>query len=206
MRLASSSNLLLRSRDRLRIPGLRTTVYRSKGGLWFPAVDLVIATRDNCLALLRRVAGPHAGWAELIPAANIITDAGDIHLAQQAAGESPTNAFGIWEQCSAGTPAKGADRSDFTPIASSQLAQDATYPKTNDGDADNTGAGTDVLTSRASYSAASFNHAAITHAIRTNLTPGASEPILTGFAWAASINKTASDTLKVFHNATFTGV
>jgi hypothetical protein len=203
---ALRSNILLRFRDRLRIPGLRTRVYRSRGGLWFPETSLVIRRDQNCLALLRRVLGPDAGWAELIPASNIITDAGDIHLAQKAAGEAATNAFGIWEQCSAGTPAKGANRSAFTAIASSQLAQDATYPKTNDGDADNTGAGTDVLTSRASYSAASFNHAAITHAIRTNASPGASEPILTGFAWAASINKAATDTLKVFHNATLNGI
>lgn len=200
------SNLLIQRRVRLNIPGLRTTVYRRRGGLYFPEHSHVLDPRQNCLALLRRVLGPDAGWAELIPAANIITDAGDIHLAQKAAGESPTNAFGIWEQCSAGTPGKSANRSSFTAISGSQLAQDATYPKTNDGDADNTGAGTDVLTSRASYSAASFNHAAITHAIRTNTSPGASEPILTGFAWASSINKAATDTLKVFHNATFNGV
>jgi hypothetical protein len=63
-----------------------------------------------------------------------------------------------------------------------------------------------VRTSRASYSAASFNNSAITHAWITNPSPGSSEPLYTGFAWASSINKTSSDTLKVFHNATITGV
>jgi len=196
------SSALVRVRARLRIPGLVTRVFRSRGGLWFPEYDTVLDPRHNCLALLRQ----GNGAALLIPGENIVTDAGDIFLAQRAAAETPTNTFTTWEQCSAGTPGKAANRGSFTAIASSQLVQDTGYPKTNDNDADNTGAGTDVRTSRASYSAASFAHAAITHAIITNPTPGATEPILTGFAWAASINKTSQDTLKVFHNATMNGV
>jgi hypothetical protein len=186
---------------RMHLPGFLNAVYETRAGLWVPLFDAVVPRHRNVLAILGTPRGKL-----LIPGSNIVTDAGDVFLAQRSAAESPTNAFTTWEQCSAGTPAKGANRSAFTAIGSSQLAQDGTYPKTNDDDTDNTGAGTDVRTSRASYSAASFSHAAITHAIITNTTPGASEPILTGFAWAASINKTASDTLKVFHNATVNGV
>lgn len=190
---------LSRIRTRLGLPSLRTPVYRSRAGLWVGGE--LVHPRQNCIALL---SGPRGRF--LFAGENIVTTAGDVFLAQRAAAETPTNAFGVWEMASAGTPGKAANRASFTPIASSELAHDATYPKTNDGDADNTGAGTTVRTSRASYSAASFAHAAITHAIITNATPGASEPILTGFAWSASINKTASDTLKVFHNLTLLGV
>ncbi|MHC4997337.1 MAG: hypothetical protein ACYTGQ_20100 [Planctomycetota bacterium] len=117
-----------------------------------------------------------------------------------------TNVFGIHELASAGTPGKAADRSGFTVIASTQKAHAATYPKTNDGDADNTGAGVDVVTWLASYTKGDFNHGAITHGIITNATPGATEPILTGYAFAASFAKTADDTLKVFVNHTMNGV
>lgn len=186
---------------RKHLPQFLNKVYETRAGLFVPLFDAFLPKHQNCLAVLGTPRGKL-----LIPGHNIVTDAGDIYFAQRSAGESPTNAFTTWEQCSAGTPGKAANRSNFTAIGSSQLAQDGTYPKTNDGDTDNTGAGVDVRTTRASYSAASFSHAAITHAIVTNTTPGASEPILTGFAWAASINKTASDTLKVFHNGTLNGV
>lgn len=184
------------------LPNLLTRVLRSKGGIWFPEVDHVADPSRNVLALVTR---PDGGRI-LVPAANIVTDAGDLHYAQRCAGETPTNAFTYWEMGSAGTPGKSANRSNFTPIASSGQAQDAGYPKTNDGDADNTGAGTDVRTTRVSYTAAAFSHAAITHGVVTNTSPGASEAILSGWAWAASINKTSADTLKCFLNHTLNGI
>ena len=186
---------------RVHLPGFINKVYETAHGIIVPAFDAWVPKHHNCLAVLGT-----PGGKIIIPGHNIITDAGDLFLAQRAAAESPTNGFTTWEQCSAGTPGKAANRSNFTAIGSSQQAQDGTYPKTNDGDSDNTGAGTDIRTTRCSYTAASFSHAAITHAIITNTSPGASEPIYTGFAWAASINKTSADTLKVFHNATMTGV
>lgn len=186
----------------LQLPGLLTRVFRSQGGLWFPDYDHVVNRRDNVLAVLRRPWGDKI----LIPAHNIVTDAGDVFYAQRGAAETPTNAFTTWEMHSAGTPGKTANRSNFTAIASSQQVQDATYPKSNDSDGDNTGAGTEVRTTRVSYTAASFTHAAITHGIVTNTTPGASEPILSGWAWVASINKTSADTLKAFLNHDMEGV
>ena len=201
------SNILIRTRDRLNIPGLVTRVFRTaSGGLWFPEHDAVLDPKLNALALLRRVSGPQMGRAILIPGANIVTTAGNVHLAQKACGETPTNLFTYWEQASAGTPGVSATRAGFTAIGSSSAVQDATYPKTSDGDADNTGAGATVRTSRVSYSAGAFTHAAITHAYITNLALGASEPLFAGWAWASSINKTSADTLKCFHNATLLGV
>lgn len=193
-------------RSRLRLPGVLTRLFRSRGALYLPEYSHEVDPRQNVLGILRSIAGPSAGLARIIPASNIVTDAGDVYFAQRSAGEAPTNAFGIFEMYSAGTPGKAANRSAFTAIASSQIAMDATYPKTNDADADNTGAGTKVRTARSSYSAASFSHAAITHGGITNATPGASEPMLAGWAWAASINKTSGDTLKVIHNGASLGV
>lgn len=193
------SNLLIRSR--VHLPGFLTKVYRTAAGIIVPAFDAFVPKHRNVLAVLGTPEGKL-----LIPGSNIVTDAGDIYVAQRAAGEQATNNFTTHEMCSAGTPGKAANRSNFTPISGSQLAQDVGYPKTDDDDTDNTGAGTDVRTSRVSYSAASFNHAAITHGIITNATPGASEPLLTGYAFAAQFAKTANDTLKVFHNATCNGV
>lgn len=189
-------------RTRFRIPGVATRIWRSAASLWFPEYDALVDRRNNVLAVLRRP----GELARLIPGQNIITDAGDIFFAQRGAAESPTNGFTTWEMASAGTPGKGSNRSNFTLIGSSQQAQDGTYPKSNDGDTDNTGRAADARTTRVSYTAASFSHSAITHGIITNATPGASEPILAGWAWAASINKTSADTLKAFHNATNNGV
>ena len=194
--------MLLRSR--ITLPGIATRMFRSRAGLWFPDYAHVVDARNNCLAILR---GPRFdGRGIVIPGANIVTDAGDVHFAQLGAAESATNAFTLWSMATAGTPGKTATDDTFTLIASSGQAQDATYPKTNDGDSDNTGAATDARTTRVTYTAASFNNGAITHAFITNTSPGAAEPILAGWAWAASINKTSSDTLKCFHNATMNGV
>ena len=138
---------------------------------------------------------------------NIVTDAGDLHVAQKWAAESPTNAFGIWELGTAGdAPAKGSNRSNMTSkVSGSQKAHDSTYPKRNDGDTDNTGAGVDIVTFRVSYTTAEANSAGITRGIITNVTPGASEPVLSYWT-ITSFEKTSSDTLKMFLNEQLNGV
>ena len=176
-------------------------VYMTKRGIWFPLLDLVLPKHNNVLAILRNERG-----GTLIPAHNIVTDDGDLYYAQRAASETPTNAFGVHELGSAGTPGKTAIRSGFTVIGSTEKAHAATYPKTNDGDADNTGAGADIVTYLASYTKADFNANGITHGWITNVTPAAGEKLLTGYAFAASFNKTANDTLKIFVNHTMNGI
>jgi len=138
---------------------------------------------------------------------NIVTDAGDVFVAQKHAGETPTNAFGIMELGTAGdAPSKGSNRSNMTTkVANSQKAFDSGYPKTNDDDPDNTGAGVDVTTRRVSYTTAEANAAAIDRLILTNVTPGASEPVL-DYATMTAVTKTSSDTLKVIVNITQNGV
>jgi len=182
------------------VPGFAHRVYRTSAALIVPMFDAFVRKHRNVLAVLGTPDGRF-----LIPASNIVTDAGDVHYAQRGAAEAPTNAFGIAELASAGTPGKSASRSSFTVIGSTQKAHGAGYPRTNDDDPDNTGAGTDTVTFLASYAKADFNHAAISHGLITNASPGASEPLLTGYAFASAFEKTADDTLKLFVNHDFTG-
>lgn len=184
-----------------RLHQFNNRVFRTAGALWMADQDLVVPRGQNVIAVL---VGPRGRF--LFGACNIVTDDGDLHYAQRAVAEALTNAFGVGELASAGTPAKGANRSAFTMIGSTEKAHAGTYPKRNDGDADNTGAGVDIVTFLQSYTKGDFTAASITHGIITNVTPGASEPILTGYAFAAGFGKTADDTLKVFQNHTMNGV
>ncbi len=186
---------------REQVGGFVTKILRSKAGLYFPEQSLFIPRYHNVLAVLN---GPEG--KRCIGAHNIVTDAGDLYYAQLGAEEASTNAFGVHEMQTAGTPGKAANRSGFTAIASSEKAHFAAYPQTNDGDGDNTGAGTDIVTYLVSYLKGDFNDAGITHGIITNVTPGASEPLLTGYAFSGSFGKTADDTLKVFVNHEMLGV
>lgn len=141
---------------------------------------------------------------------NIITDAGDTYYAQMAAGETPTNAFdSLWLGDSTSTaPGKANDSDDLNVIASTTKTVKATYPKTNDtGDSDNTGDGVDVVTWTFEYATSDFNDTAITDGMIGVGAYGAAEPALTHFEFTGgSFAKTASDTLKVIVNHTFTGV
>ena len=150
----------------------------------------------------------HTGKKRVFKAKNLVTDAGDLHYAEHGAHASPTNVFGIFELATGHTavPAKGQNRSNITGyVTGSQKAMTATYPKVNDVDSDNTGAGVDIVTYLVSYLTSEANNGAITEVIITNVTPGASEPILT-HADLTSFAKTSSDTLKVFVNHTLTGI
>lgn len=153
---------------------------------------------------------------------NIVTDAGDLFYAQRGAlltvgatiaplPTNFTNTNGVPDMImelydnTGSAPAKGNNRSNLgTLITNSAQAMDGTYPLVNDGDGDNTGAGTDVITYRVSYTTANAN-GSIDDVILTNPTPGASEAILM-HADGLAVTKTSSDTLKVFVNHTMNGV
>lgn len=187
------------------VSGFLNAVYRSRAGLWVPRFDALVPRHQNILAVL----GTEEGKL-LIPGSNLVTDAGDLHFAQRAVAESLTNAFGIGELASASpasyTKTTHRGTSGWTFIGSTQKAHAATYPKRNDGDADNTGAGVDIVSYLQSYTKADFNAASIESGIITNTSPGASEPILNGYDFASTFSKTANDTLKVFQNFTMNGV
>lgn len=160
----------------------------------------------SVIAILQNV---ETGEKRIHKTRNIITDAGDVYYAQSAAGEAVTNAFDtMWlGNTNASTPGKASDSDDITLIANSAKLVKATYPLTNDGDADNTGAGLDILTWTFEWAAGDFNDADIADGMIGVGAHGATEPALTHFEFTGgAFAKTASDTLKVIVNHEFLGV
>lgn len=156
------------------------------------------------------------GTKQVHESKNIVTDAGDLFYAQRGVSTLPTNFTdgssvfdGIMElyNGASSAPAKGNNRSSLAGLVTgSAKAMDSTYPKVNDGDTDNTGAGTDIVTYRVSYLTSEANAANIADVIITNPSPGASEALLMHAEFAAAFTKTSSDTLKVFVNHQMNGV
>ena len=165
-----------------------------------------VAVTGQALAILRH--NEFGDIHRVIPAINIVTNDGDLYYAQSAVAETPTDDFdaaaaGLRLGTASTAPVK-TNTDVTTEDSNGRLAIDATYPKTNDGDSDNTGAGTDIVTWRFSYSTSEGNITGIAEGaiVDNRTTPTAA---LTHFLFAASFNKTSSDTLKVFVNHTFNG-
>tara|TARA_R100001530_G_C4312027_1_gene153303 strand:+ start:478 stop:1029 length:552 start_codon:yes stop_codon:yes gene_type:complete len=144
---------------------------------------------------------------------NIVTNDGDLYYAQKSVAETPTSDFGGSDgrmelRTGSATPAKGDTYQQVTtPVTASRKVKDSGYPKTNDNDSDNTGAGTDIVTWRTSWTTSDFNANAIIGGCFHvgGASPGNSSKVLTHFS-ITSFNKTTSDTLKIFVNHTFNGV
>jgi len=149
------------------------------------------------------------GHKRIIHGLNVITNDGDKYYAQSAVAEAPTDDFdGASSGLRLGSDNTAPDKADddvTTFLAGSGHALDATYPKTADPDGDNSGAGVDIVTWRFSYLTSEGNVDAIIEGaiVDDKTTP---TKALTHFLFAASFNKTSSDTLKVFVNHTFNGV
>ena len=144
---------------------------------------------------------------------NIVTNDGDLFYAQQAVAETPTTDFDgsnsrMELRTGSATPAKTDTYQQVTtPVTSSRKAIDSGYPKTNDNDSDNTGAGTDIVTWRTSWTTSDFNATGIVGGCIQvgGGSPASGTKLLTHYS-ITSFDKTASDTLKIFVNHTFTGV
>ncbi len=197
-------------RERIHLFGNK--VLRSKAGLWIPGNDLVVPIHNNVLAIIE---GPRGKF--LHAAHNLVTTAGDVWYAQKSMTESVTDAFANLYMSSVAWTSivKATDSDDIVDMnvatGTSEKAPTATYPKTNDGDADNTGAGLDVATHLFTYTKTDFDDpsiigAAIAAAAVTSWgAAGGTDPVLNAFDFTA-FEKTATDTLKVFVNHTFEGV
>jgi hypothetical protein len=193
------------------VHGFAHKVYTSTAGLWVPLLDILVPKHHNILCVLGT-----PGGKVLFPAHNIVTDMGDRYYAQRAVSETPTDTFARlylsavnWD---GGHPAKGSVTDNIASvIAGTEKAATGTYPKTADADADNTGAGVDVVTWAFSYTKADFNAAtieagALAAAAVTSWGAGAGvNNLLTAFD-LTTFAKTANDTLKVFVNHTMNGV
>lgn len=150
------------------------------------------------------------GEQKVYESENIVTDDGDRYYAQRGAGESPdfTPARLILVSGSL-TPAKSDNFSDLENFmfAGSQKPLDSTYQKTNDDDSNNSGAGTDVVTYKFSYPAASGTFTGVTTGAVTVVNPTGTDPVLSHFAFpGAPFNKDTNTSLVVFVNHTMEGV
>jgi hypothetical protein len=141
------------------------------------------------------------GRIRVIPGRNIVTDEGDKWYAQSACGETPTQTFTSLYLATSGpsTPAKTDDYDQFGGITG-EKAKTAGYPKTNDGDSDNTGAGVDIVSWKFEYSTSDGPFSTITHSFISVASASAGAAILNSYKWAASWDKDGSTSAKVFAN------
>ena len=149
---------------------------------------------------------------------NIVTNAGDLYYAQLGAQVSPSPdvkgagwaAYLHDGSPSTITPAKTHDFSVGTggqDIAGSEKAIESTYQKLNDGDADNTGAGADIITYKFRWVGADGNWTDIRTGMIAASDASGTDPILTIFGLpSAPVNKDANTTLVVYVNHEITGV
>jgi len=139
---------------------------------------------------------------------NIVTTAGDVFYAQKACGESPTNVFARLYLATAGpaTPAKADHYGGFTVVAGSEKAPTATYPKTDDDDGDNSGAGTNIATWKYEYATGDGPFTSITHSFIAKAGASGTDPILNSYKWDAAWSKDDATSAKVFANHEMEGV
>ena len=150
----------------------------------------------------------------IIPGLNIVTNDGDEYYAEAAnPNDTPTNNFGsatgrvVNLDATGAAPGKASNFSNIGAAVGSgnPKAFDGTYPKSDDGDADNTGALVDAVTYRTSYTTGESNGLITRIAIHLNAAAG-TDPILMYAAYGAPFTKTSSDTLKSFVNHEMLGV
>ncbi len=164
---------------------------------------LNLAPHDALLVLTNH----KTGEVRKIWGRNIVTNAGDVWYAQSACGESPTNAFANLYLAGGGPVdvAKDDDYSDYSYITGEKAVTEG-YPKTDDADADNTGAGVDIVTWLFEYIAADGPYTDITHSFISVASASGTDPILNSYKWASSWSKDASTSAKIFANHEMLGV
>lgn len=175
--------------------------------------DMDLATRlfqrrrsseDNALVILRR----RGRLVDYVFGRNIVTSTGEIYYAQKACNEAPTNAYVMMWLASNGpaTPAKTDNRGNFTDIAASNKANATGYPKSNDNDTDNNGAGNNVISWLFSYAANDGNFAGIGWIYVTRTGNTANDNLLCSVKFGANWNKDGNTSAKVFINHGANGV
>lgn len=137
---------------------------------------------------------------------NIVCTAGSKYYAMSAVGETPTNDFagasaGIRLGTGTTTPAV-TDTDVKTYVTSSAKAISSGYPKTNDTDANNTGAGVNVVTWKYEWAKNDFTGDGVAElaVVDDTTTPTA---CLMHALFASAFNQNATDTLTLFVNHAF---
>ena len=155
-------------------------------------------------------------WKKWIIGMNEVTNDGEIAYANQAAEEAAAADEDFFQTAASRMQlANPASQTSIAAtdtwaefdgaadaIAGSNNVFDAAFPKRNDGDGDNTGAGVDIVSFLTSYTTGDFNDGGTTiknFAILDNASPVDGSLLLT-HGQIAAFNKTGTDTLKFFIN------
>ena len=169
---------------------------------------------EDKISILRQNPDKLKKW---IIGCNEVTNDGEIAYAQEAASEAPAANEDFFATAASrmqlANPAsqnsilatdtwQQFDNPGGAAISGSNKVYDASYPTRNDGDGDNTGAGTDIVSFLTSYTTGDFNDGGTTiknFAILDNASPVNATKLLT-HGQITAFNKTATDTLKFFIN------
>jgi hypothetical protein len=158
------------------------------------------------IAILKNV---ETGETRIYETHNIVTNAGDRFLAEQAVNGALNKNFlagGSGFRLGTGTNAPAKTDADVqTFLSGSAKIFDGGYPRTNDPDVDNTGAGVNVVTWRVTYGTTEANGSGINELVVVDdiTTPTAA---FGRALFSAPFTKTGADTLKVIYNDLLAGV
>lgn len=169
--------------------------------------------RNNIVIVRSRPEGRNTVVKQWTFGHNLVTNDGDIFYATKAVGGTPAanenfmaGRMELQNPGSAPTPAKADTYTSFaTTIAASRKALDATYPKINDGDTDNTGAAVDAASYRVSWTNEFSGTGINGGCIHDNASPVGATKLLTHWVMTA-FTKNTNDSLKVFVNHVMNGV
>jgi len=167
-----------------------------------PSTTTVFRIIGSAIAVLEDVVGKCRGRRQIFEGRNVLCDFGDIYVAQMFAGDTPDDDFAAGG-LKLGTGVTGPLETDTdieTYVAASYKTIKATYPKQNDADANNGGAGVKVCTFAYFYDQAEVNVANINeYAICTDVA-APPDGILNHGHFSAAFTKIATQTLTVFVN------
>lgn len=170
--------------------------------------------KNNVIALLTE----SDGYKKAIFGKNIVCTTGSLYYTKEIGNESTISPdfttdgrMVLQNPASADTPAVGDAYSDVTtPISASIKVIDSTYPKRNDGDSNNPGAGANVFTWRTTWTGANFDTESANDitggAIIDTATPVGGSPLLNHWNFTTPFEKLSVASLVVWVNHTLLGV
>ena len=159
-----------------------------------------VKIQGNVVALIES----QDGRKRYIYGSNLVGTSGNKYYAYKAVGGSLFLANGM-RLGTASVAVSAADIDVTTSIVSARLSIDATYPMQSDTDANNTGRGSNVITWRTTFSAATFSQVGVREVAICDSTAAPTQAV-THALFAAAFDKTLTDTLTVYINHTFVGV
>jgi hypothetical protein len=157
----------------------------------------------NVIAMLEDI---NTGRKRFYHGSNLVGISGNKYYAYKMVGGSLFLVNGM-RLGTASVVVSAADIDVTTSInsAGAKLSIDATYPMQSDTDTNNSGRGSNVVTWRVTFSAATFSQVGVRELALVDA-PLAPTQALTHALFAAAFDKTLTDTLTVYVNHTITGI